>query len=396
MVEMKNISDVNNCFGCGACSLKCPKKAIQMKDDSLGQKQPSVDRQSCVNCGICREVCPTFQGVSADGTDIKSAYISVNINEDMLKKSASGGISATLAYRWILNGGYVCGASGIVPQALHERFHVEHILIHSIEDIEKIQGSKYVQSDITKVFPQIESLLKQGNKVLFFGTSCQVAGMKSYLRKHYDNLVSCDLICHGVIGSRMFDDYLKHIEHQEGNQLIDVSFRTKEKTAPYTFTFTFTFTDENNNIYRKMLDKNKSSYYRMFLGCIGYRKSCYECRFASVDKPSDITLGDYYEAKDDYPELFEPGKLDMQKGISSVIVHNKAGMNLFGECNEEILSYPIDVRKVVSSHAQLQTPSKAKKGSFLPLALYRAFGWSGVDVFYMIFDRVMSWVRKSN
>mgnify|MGYP004561540633 CR=1 FL=1 len=309
-------------------------------------------------------------------------------------KSASGGISAALAYRWILNGGYVCGVSGITPSSVNEQFHVEHILFRSIEDIEKIQGSKYVQSDITKVLPEIENLLKQGSKILFFGTSCQVAGIKAYLGKNYENLVTCDLICHGVIGSQMFSNYLKHIERKEKNRLVDVSFRTKERAVPYTFTFTFT--DKNNNHYKKLLDKNKSSYYRMFLGCIGYRKSCYKCKFASVDKPSDITLGDYYEAKDDYPELFETGKLNMSKGISSVIIHSKRGRELFNQCNEDICSYSVDVNKIVSSHAQLKKPSKSKKGSILILQLYKMFGWSGVDRFYMIFDRVMSWIRKSN
>lgn len=396
MAKMNNIEGVTNCFGCGACFLKCPKKAIKMEVNRLGQKQPEIDRNSCINCGICKGVCPAFHNISADETEIKSAYISVNTNDTMLMKSASGGISAALAYRWILNGGYVCGASGIAPSSVNEQFHVEHILLRSIEDIEKIQGSKYVQSDITKVLPEIENLLKQGSKILFFGTSCQVAGTKSYLGKNYENLVTCDLICHGVIGSQMFSNYLKHIERKEKNRLVDVSFRTKEREVPYTFTFTFTFTDKNNNHYKKLLDKNKSSYYRMFLGCIGYRKSCYECKFASVDKPSDITLGDYYEAKDDYPELFETGKLNMSKGISSVIIHSKKGRDLFAQCNEDICSYSVDVNKIVSSHAQLQKPSKSKKGSILILQLYKMFGWSGVDRFYMIFDRVMSWIRKSN
>lgn len=387
-----NIASVKNCFGCGVCAIKCPRKAIQMKPDKLGQVQPCIDEKDCTSCGICKAVCPTCFNVCTTQSREKEAYIAVNRDEDVLKKSASGGIAAALAYKWILNGGYACGASGIVPQAEHERFRVEHILIHTIEDIEKIQGSKYVQSDIANVLPKIESLLMKGDKVLFFGTSCQVASLKKFLKIQFENLACCDLICHGVIGSHMFGDYLKHIEKKEGNRLIDVSFRTKEKPMPYTFTFTFT--DADNNIYQKMLDKNRSSYFRMFLGCIGYRKSCYECKYANIYKPSDITLGDYYEANEDYPELFESGELDMQKGISSVIIHTETGHRLFEDQHNIIRTYPVDLYKVVGSHAQLQSPSRSKKGNFIILMLYKAFGWKGVDRFYKIFDGVMSLVRR--
>lgn len=387
-----NISSVKNCFGCGICAVKCPRKAICMKANRLGQSEPCVDKKTCTGCGICKDICPTYIDVSIKDKWKKEAYIAVNCDKDMLKKSASGGISAALTYKWILNGGYVCGASGIVPMTKNERFRVEHILIHTITDIEKIQGSKYVQSDITNVLPEIERLLKEGEKVLFFGTSCQVSSLKQFLKIQSENLVCCDLICHGVIGSRMFDDYLKHIEKKEGNRLKDVSFRTKEKPMP--FTFTFTFTDADNNMYQKILEKNRSAYYRMFMSCIAYRQSCYECEYASINKPSDITLGDYYEAKEDYPELFKSEKLDMQKGISSVIVHTEAGHRLFEDQYNIIRMYPVELQKVVASHIQLQTPSQAKKGSFLLLMLYRIFGWSGVECFYRMFDGMMSLIRR--
>ena len=199
-----------------------------------------------------------------------------------------------------------------------------------------------------------------------------------------------DLICHGVIGSKMFDSYLRSIEMKEGNRLLNVSFRTKEKEMPYTFTFTFT--DENNNTYVKELHKNKSSYYRMFLGCIGYRKSCYRCKYANIDKPADITLGDYYEAVDDYPELFENNKFDMQRGISSVLIHNKKGMNLLN--SSDISTYLVDTQKVVNSHVQLQHPSRAKRGSAIIMALYRVLGWKGVNLFYRMFDIIALFFRK--
>lgn len=390
MKKMNNISTVNNCFGCGICSVKCPHKAIEMGYNSLGQQFPKIDSRSCIECGLCINACPALNNKKIQNIYQKKAYIAVNCDQESLMKSASGGVSAALAKRWIEEGGYVCGASGVISQNA-SRFHVEHIIIHSIQDIKKIQGSKYVQSDITKAMPEIEKLLKGGRKVLFFGTSCQVAAVKSFLKKKYDSFSSCDLICHGVIGSQMFDRYLQYIEKRESKKLLDVSFRTKEQLPPYNFTFTFT--DDNGTTYQKKIDKNRSCYYRMFLGCIGYRKSCYQCPYACIDKPSDITLGDYYEAEEDYPELFETGKLIMKKGVSSVVVHSQGGVSLLNSCSNELDRYPVEVDKVVRSHAQLQQPSKAKKGSDFILFIYRILGWPGVDLFYKCFDFIVSKIR---
>lgn len=389
---MNNVAKVKDCLGCGVCSLKCVKQAILMQYNVFGQSVPKVEKAICANCGKCIQFCPTCKQKHMTEKNIKKAYIAVNNNTDVLKKSASGGVAAALAYYWIMQGGSVCGACGVSPRSIKERFHVEHILIHEVMDIEKIQGSKYVQSDIIKVLPTIEKQLKEGKRILFFGTSCQVDAVKTYLGREYENLNTVDLICHGVIGSKMFDSYLRSIEMKEGNRLLNVSFRTKEKEMPYTFTFTFTFTDENNNTYVKELHKNKSSYYRMFLGCIGYRKSCYRCKYANIDKPADITLGDYYEAVDDYPELFENNKFDMQRGISSVIIHNKKGMNLLN--SSDISTYLVDTQKVVNSHVQLQHPSRAKRGSAIIMALYRVLGWKGVNLFYRMFDIIALFFRK--
>lgn len=387
---MNNISKVKNCFGCGACSLKCPKQAIQMLYNKEGQAVPYIDENLCVNCTKCVHVCPAYNENCIDKQYEKKAYIAVNQDEDSLKKSASGGVAAALAYRWLTEGGIVCGASGVSPRFVNDRFHVEHILIYAVEEIAKIQGSKYVQSDLTGVLSKIEVELKAGKKVLFFGTSCQVAAVKAYLGLEYENFSTVDLICHGVIGNKMFDKYLKSVEDKEGNKLIDVSFRTKEQGIPYTFTFTFI--DSNHNTYVKYLDKNKSSYYRMFLGCIGYRQSCYTCKFANINKPADITLGDYYEAVEDYPELFESKQLDMKKGISSVIIHTEKGMNMLLECN--LITYSADVQRVIKSHTQLQHPSVAKKGGCFIIGLYKLFGWNGVNLFYAIFDKLALGMRK--
>lgn len=389
-IKKKNsIIDIKNCYGCGVCFLNCPKKAIQMKYNKLGQKIPYIDKEKCINCGVCKKLCPMF--FKNREKEKKNAYVALTKDSKMLYKSSSGGISAALAKEYILKGGVVYGASGITPKNLEEEYKVEHILIDNLSDISKIQGSKYVQSNIIKVLPEIKEKLKEGKNVLFYGTSCQIAALKAYLVVDYENLITCDLICHGVIGDLMFNKYLKSVEKKEGNKLINIYFRTKKLVNPYTFTFIFR--DSNDKYYKKLVDKNNSSYYRMFLGCIGYRKICYKCKFASIYKPADITLGDYYEIKEDYPELYTKNNLNIEKGISSVIVHTSKGRKIFEE-NKEIIRYKIDTNKVINSHKQLKEPSRAKNGSMIILLLYRGFGWKGVRVFYTIFDYIAKNIRK--
>lgn len=391
ILKTKNsIVDIKSCYGCGVCFLKCPKKAIQMKYNKLGQKIPYIDKYKCINCGICKQVCPIF--FEFREKEKKSAYVALTKDSKMLYNSSSGGISAALAKEWILKGGIVCGVSGIIPKSLEDEYRVEHIFINKLSDISKIQGSKYVQSNIIKILPKIKEKLKEGKKILFFGTSCQVAALKTYLVIDHENLITCDLICHGVIGDLMFSKYLKAVEKKEKNKLINVYFRTKKLVNPYTFTFIFR--DSNNKYYKKLVDKNNSTYYRMFLGCIGYRKICYECKFASIYKPSDITLGDYYEIKEDYPELYVKNNLSIEKGISSVIVHTSKGRKIFEE-SKEIIKYKVDSNKIVNSHKQLKEPSRSKRGSILILLLYRGFGWKGVKVFYTVFDYIVKNIRKN-
>lgn len=390
----KNISDIKNCVGCGACLLRCPKSAISISYNKLGQAYPEIAKELCVDCGLCREVCSENAELNKNiSYSNKKAYIAFDKNSKSLQRSSSGGIATVLAREWILQGGIVCGASGVSPSGKNDEFTVKHILVEKIEDLITIQGSKYVQSSVLEVLPVIKKLLGNGKKVLFFGTSCQVNALISFVGETQENLLTCDLICHGVMGNEMFKKYINYIERKERKRIIDVSFRIKDIGLP-PCTFTCTFIDSKGSKSRKTIEKNKSSYYRMFLGCIGYRNSCYHCRYATVNKPADITLGDYYEAKDDYPELFKSGRFNMERGVSSVIVHTDGGEQLYLSCKKKMESQQISVEKVVHSHTQLNKPSAAKKGSQIILIIYKLFGWRGVNGFYYCFDKIKMFLKK--
>lgn len=182
------------CYGCKACEQVCPCKAIEMRDDSEGFRYPKINTDLCVDCGMCQKSCPTqdlniekFLHKTPERVD--AAW---NKNLDERLKSTSGGLFYLLAERWIREGGVVFGAG------YDGHLKVEHRSVETIEDLKALRGSKYVQSDVGNTFALAKEFLKQGRKVLYSGTPCQIAGLKSFLGKDPDNLQTIDLVCHGT------------------------------------------------------------------------------------------------------------------------------------------------------------------------------------------------------
>ena len=379
-----NISVIKECMGCSVCSLVCKKNAIKMTYNKVGQLTPYVDNTLCNKCGLCLDKCASNFDLSISNFE-KRAFVSKSLDKKRLLLSSSGGISDALAIRWLNNGGVVCGASLITGDS-NKKPYVKHICVDKIDNLYKIQGSKYVQSDIQEALLKIKQILNEGKRVLFFGTSCQVAALKKYVgNKYLENIFTVDLICHGVIGSEMFENYLEFLEKRKNKRITSVRFRRKD--LPSQYSLSFNLVDTKTEVKEELIiPKNNSSYYRFFLGCIGYRESCYKCKYASVKKPSDITLGDYFEAENDYPELLNKLNIQIKDGLSSVIVHSINGMKLLNETSPLLLYHEVSLEKVVKSHPQLNYPSKPKMlASFLVL-IYKLWGWKGVNLFYRLFD----------
>ena len=322
------ISIGEKCCGCTACYAICKKKCINMLPNDEGFLYPVVDVKKCVNCGLCDKVCPIenkIQGVSP----IRSVVLRTKVEEDVLN-SASGGFSIPLANYVIKNGGVVCGA------IINEKHEVQHKLIDNYEDINLIRGSKYVQSYMNNCFQEIKNKIVEGKKVLFFGTPCQVYGLKKYLNYDYDNLITVDLVCKGVASPKLWEKYLNYREEKQQSKVDYINFRKKNRgyhSADLEIKF------KNSSIYAK----NKTDFFmRSYINSICMRKSCYQCNFKGKDRCSDFTIFDAWNATK-YTSL----KKDDDKGYTNVLIHTNKGNEILNEISNMYKIYESDISKAI-------------------------------------------------
>lgn len=207
-----NISQVTSCFGCMACQDVCAKHCITLRKDKYGHIQPYFNKEDCVDCGLCLKICPS-QNPPLLNTPIKT-IASWRINEDLRMESSSGGVASSLAEQFVNKGGIVYGCAFVPP------FNFQHIRCTSLEELKKIKGSKYVQSDLSKIYPQVSADLKAGRKVLMIGTPCQIAAVRNRF-KYNSLLYTIDLVCHGVPSSHMlYESFPKEFEHYHVDNVV--------------------------------------------------------------------------------------------------------------------------------------------------------------------------------
>lgn len=340
------------CTGCGACVVSCNKNAIKLEEDHYGFVYPIIDDSKCISCGKCTSVCKksTKRNIKPY---TKKAYVFASSDIEIRKHSASGGAFTSIAAKVITSGGVVCGAN---MRFQNGSTVVEHILIDKISDLYLISGSKYVQSKCYHVFPIIKEMLKE-RFVLFGGTSCQINALYNYLGNHnIANLLTIDLVCHGVPSLAFFQDYIRFLEDKNGGSIIDFSFRRKEeKTIAYTETVIF---DDNGKKKIISVPSGSSSYYKLFLLGESYREACYHCNYSSINKPADITIGDYFELKQDYPDIFKKINSINGCGVSCIITNNMIGEKWINAMKNDAYIFEVDVKTVHYSHAQLCGPMK--------------------------------------
>ncbi len=313
---MNNINCVteekNKCFGCRACYNICPVKAITMQEDGEGFFYPVIDSSKCTSCGLCKNSCPSLEKSETYNNNGKNPDCYAVMADDETRFVSSSGGAFTLIANYILEkGGYVCGAA-FVGQ------NVRHIIIDKKEDMYKLRGSKYVQSDTNTVYSQIKDLLKLDKFVLFTGTPCQVAGLYNFLGKNYDKLYTVDLICHGVPPQKVFDVYLKETL-QKDDVFANCTFR--DKKAGWTVHITTTTAD--GKIYFGGGAISQNAYLQAFLKNMCLRPSCGTCPFTSTQREADITIGDFWAI-----ERFDKS-LNDNKGTSVILLNSKKGHDIF-------------------------------------------------------------------
>lgn len=303
--------DKEKCCGCSACVQVCPKHCISFEEDKYGFYYPSIKKEFCIDCGLCEKVCP-YLNPNGHHNPFK-VLAAFNPNEEIRMKSSSGGIFCMLAESVIAEGGVVFGVR------FNEDWEVMHDYTESRDGLEAFLGSKYVQSRIGNSYKQVKKFLKDGRKVLFSGTPCQIQGLVLFLRKEYENLVTIECICHGVPSPGMWRQYVKEQTKYDGRTIADIksiNFRDKcSGWADYSFTIKY---KDGKNIHH-LHDDNY--WERAFINNIDLRASCHNCMAKCIHSKANITLGDLWGAEKLLPETND------NKGLSIVVVHNEKGIN---------------------------------------------------------------------
>ena len=322
-----------NCCGCSACAETCPVGCIEMKADSEGFSYPEIDADRCINCGKCNAVCPWQRKAEQEKED-KDCFAAFARDREVRRSSSSGGVFSLLAKSVIDNGGAVFGA------AFDEKFKVVHTVAENEEDLAQFRGSKYVQSEIGDAYKKAELILAEGKTVLFTGTPCQIKGIKTYLGKDYDNLITQDIICHGVPSPAVFERYLEFVSPV----IKQVSFRDKKYGWHY-----FSMRIKGRRKQVKRLDEDV--YLRLFLDNTTLRPSCYDCLMKKEESVADITLADCWNKS-----AVGATTRDDDKGLSLVIVNSKKGKTLFGNIGEDaICAEKVDTGRALKSQSAIDT-----------------------------------------
>ena len=341
---MINIEEKKNCCGCSACVQACPKQCIDFKPDTEGFLFPEVNASVCIDCGLCERVCPILNKNCSNKP--RGVYAAINENEQIRYESSSGGAFTALAEVIIKDGGVVFGAK------FDTDWGVIHGYTRTIDGLKAFRGSKYVQSEIRDSYIKVRQLLRDGVKVLFSGTPCQIAGLKSFLNKEYANLTTLDVVCHGVPSPRVWKDYLDAIKRPKGVKtgkntvllslknkpvITGISFRDKlNGWKKFGFSVRYSvglqpaekFGFEEEMTLRE--DARNNLFMLGFLKNFYLRQSCHDCKFRSGRSGSDITLADFWGIQYVIPEI------DDDKGVSLVLVNTDKGEKLLERTDNRI------------------------------------------------------------
>lgn len=345
MIQLNNKSD---CCACTACASICSHQAIMMQPDGLGFLYPVVNTNKCVECGLCQKVC-AFNNHYSKERNLKEpdVYAVRHKNIQEIEQSRSGAMFVAIS-DWILNNKGVIYGVGYA-----DHFQVVHKRALSKEERDEFRGSKYVQSDLNTIFIQVKNDLEKGFCVLFSGTPCQTSGLQSYLsllRVNTTKLYVIDIVCHGVPSPYLWRDYLSYIERKKGQKVVSVNFRDKSKDGWASHQELFTF--ENDIAYTH-------TYVYMFYQHIMFRHSCGVCHFTNFQRPSDMTLADFW-GWERVDSIFNAD----DKGISLVLLNSEKGRMLFRQVENQLNYISTDIENCIQPNLEHPTTIHSKRNEF--------------------------------
>lgn len=334
-------AEKEQCCGCRACSNICPKQAIRFEADEYGFYYPIIDQNKCIDCKKCISVCD-FQNRHMKKNSPTKVFAAQHKNTDMLMKSSSGGVFGALADCIIEQGGVVFGC------VFNDDLKPIHIAVEKGQDYSGMHGSKYVQSNVGESYRKVKDYLIAGRKVLFSGTPCQAAALKSFLNKDYENLFLVDFACHGVPSDILFSHYIKDIEDRKKIKITKYYFRSKRRGWPGMIA-EYEGLTSSGKIKKGCIDAKEEFYYPYFTNGNIMRPSCFNCKYATVERVSDITMGDFWGYKNASLDFEVPN------GISVCLAFNQKAQNLLSNINTlNLVEIPIDI--AVSYNKNFKAP----------------------------------------
>lgn len=339
---MEIICDKEICTGCGLCASMCPKQCIKMVTvGNLGHLYPQIDQDKCVDCGLCKKKCPSLN--TPIQTVPITAYAAIAKDKEEYSSSTSGGAASVFSRYIIEKDGVVYGCAVVEDDDVID---IKHIRVDSLADLYRLKGSKYVQSRITDIIPQLKEDIKKGKKVLFIGTPCQCAAINNIYGKTPENLYLVDLICHGVPS---FDLLKRHIKNVLPNkQVSKLSFRNGNELK-------LSIVATDNTLYCKstVVDRFKEFYYDTFIDGCTFRESCYTCLYAKPNRCSDITIGDFWGLQKDADEYLPNHTI----GTSVLLPVSEKGKCLIQATSQRFNLVERTVNEAVKGNHQLRQPS---------------------------------------
>ena len=375
---MIHITDKKNCCGCSACVQRCPKQCIRLEEDTEGFLYPQVDEETCIKCGLCEKVCPILN--QTDKLSVLEVLAVKNPNDEERMNSSSGGVFLPLAREVINQGGVVFGA------VYDEIWEVHHVYAEKIEDVYPMMGSKYLQSKIGNSFKDAERFLKQGREVLFVGSPCQIAGLRTYLRnKQYPNLLAVDFLCHGVPSPGVWRRYLaetyggydakeqSRLQATAGKNSVllsslnatspigDIKFRDKRESGWKKYRFVVRQKSASKADQNTVLSSDihyDNPYMRGFLSDIYLRPSCYACKCKNGVNHSDLTIADFWGINLIAPEF------DDDKGVGLVLLNTKKGEDYFSRLPMDMMPSNLEKAHYYNGGFNEHTKAHPKRDQF--------------------------------
>ena len=341
------------CTGCGSCAMICPQHCIDMNEDEEGFLFPNINSQKCISCGLCKQSCPILTNKAVKRTYRTKIFAAQNKNENMRRQSSSGGVFIALALAVIEQCGAFCAAK------YSKNFEAVHGIATTKEELLDYCGAKYVQSKTGQCYTEIKEMLCQGWKILFVGTPCQVAGLSSFLKRPYDNLVLVDMICHGVPSPLVWRKYLEERKQRDANGAELAAINLRDKSSGWSrYGYSIRFDYQNGKVYSAY--QNKDSFMQGFTSNLYLRPSCSNCKFKGVERSSDITLGDFWGVWDLYPEF------DDNIGTSLLMIHSEKGYKMWEDILDNFRNLEISSEEAIQYNLSVikSSPAANKRTAF--------------------------------